>query len=96
MRPLDTLHLVTHRFRAVAARVAMGAIKLYRITLSPYFGQQCRYYPTCSAYTEEAIGRYGFTRGTWLGAKRLCRCAPWGKGGVDPVPEAPLSRSLFR
>lgn len=68
-------------------RLFIGLIKLYRLTLSPYIGQQCRFEPTCSHYGEEAIMRYGVLYGSWLTLRRICRCGPWCKGGYDPVPE---------
>tara|TARA_B100001769_G_scaffold164066_1_gene128953 strand:- start:57 stop:278 length:222 start_codon:yes stop_codon:yes gene_type:complete len=61
-------------------------IKLYQILLSPLLGQSCRYHPTCSQYTIEAIEKYGPVKGIWLGAKRIARCHPWGGSGHDPVP----------
>ena len=66
--------------------VALGLIRLYQLTLSPLLGRACRYYPTCSAYTYEAITRYGVLKGSCLGARRLLRCHPFHAGGVDPVP----------
>lgn len=65
----------------------IGLIKLYRLTLSPLIGQQCRFEPTCSHYGEEAIRRFGACKGSWLAIKRICRCGPWCAGGYDPVPE---------
>lgn len=62
-------------------------IRAYRLFLSPWIGQQCRFHPTCSAYAIEAIQRYGAVRGAWLAARRLGRCHPWHEGGIDPVPE---------
>ena len=61
-------------------------IKLYQILLSPLLGQSCRYHPTCSQYTIEAIDKYGPVKGIWLGTKRIARCHPWGGSGHDPVP----------
>ena len=66
--------------------IALGLIRLYQILLSPLLGQNCRFYPSCSNYTYQAIEKYGFLRGGWLGIKRIARCGPWTKGGYDPVP----------
>jgi putative membrane protein insertion efficiency factor len=66
--------------------VALLLIKAYRTVLSPILGNHCRFYPTCSAYTYEAIERYGFLRGCGLGIRRLLRCHPFHEGGIDPVP----------
>lgn len=61
-------------------------IKLYQWIISPWLGPKCRYTPTCSAYTIEAIQKHGVIKGIWLGMKRLSRCHPWGGHGHDPVP----------
>ena len=66
--------------------LALFLIRLYQLTLSPLLGTRCRYHPTCSAYAQEAIMRYGFFRGALLGARRLIRCHPFHEGGIDPVP----------
>lgn len=63
-----------------------GAIRLYQLTLAYFFVGACRYEPSCSAYAAEAVARHGPLRGSWLAVHRLCRCAPWGGAGLDPVP----------
>jgi putative membrane protein insertion efficiency factor len=68
-------------------RAALGAITLYQLTLSQIlFRGVCRFYPSCSQYTYEAVQRYGVPKGVWLGIKRLSRCRPFGSSGYDPVP----------
>ncbi|MEO8417214.1 MAG: membrane protein insertion efficiency factor YidD [Methylophilaceae bacterium] len=67
-------------------RMLTSLIKLYQVTLSPYFGQQCRFAPTCSHYAIEAINKHGALRGAAYTIRRLSRCHPWHAGGHDPVP----------
>ena len=64
-----------------------GAIRFYKLFISPLLPPACRYLPTCSDYAAEAIEKHGALRGTWLAARRLARCHPWGGSGYDPVPE---------
>lgn len=61
-------------------------VRLYRLTLSPWLGRNCRFQPTCSQYAVEALERHGALRGTRLAAIRIARCHPWGGSGYDPVP----------
>lgn len=68
-------------------KLILMLVKGYSYLISPFLGSNCRYYPTCSAYTQEAIERHGVLRGLWLGIKRISRCHPFHEGGVDPVPE---------
>jgi putative membrane protein insertion efficiency factor len=64
----------------------LALIDGYRLLLSPFFGSQCRFYPTCSNYAREAIEIHGSLRGSWLAVARILRCGPWHPGGTDPVP----------
>jgi len=68
------------------ARLAVVSIRVYQLTLSPLLGPHCRFAPSCSQYTLEAIARYGLIRGAVLGARRIGRCHPFHEGGFDPVP----------
>jgi len=61
-------------------------IKIYQVLISPLFQSSCRYTPTCSHYTVEALKKYGLFKGGWLGIKRISKCHPWGGSGHDPVP----------
>lgn len=67
-------------------RLLLSVLRFYRRFISPALPPSCRFTPTCSEYTYEAIERFGALKGTWLGAKRLVRCNPWNPGGYDPVP----------
>jgi uncharacterized protein len=65
-------------------RVGIGLIKVYRVVFA-WLPSSCRFEPTCSHYTEQAIQRYGLLKGGLMGAKRIARCHPWHPGGYDPV-----------
>ncbi len=66
--------------------ILISIIRFYQRFISPLTPPACRFTPTCSQYTLEAIQKYGALKGTWLGIKRICRCHPWGGSGYDPVP----------
>ena len=70
-------------------RILISLVKAYRLLLSPWIGTSCRFTPTCSAYSLEALQRHGAGAGTYLTAVRIARCHPWCAGGHDPVPAAP-------
>ena len=78
----------------LACRKALCAlIRVYQYTLSPWIGRSCRFTPSCSTYTMQAILTHGCVKGVLLGAWRIARCNPFGKWGYDPVPEKGRWRS---
>lgn len=67
-------------------KLLVWILRAYQLMLSPMLGQNCRFYPSCSNYAIEAIRTHGAARGSYLAARRVCRCHPWNEGGADPVP----------
>jgi uncharacterized protein len=67
-------------------RLLLITIRIYQLCLSSVLGPRCRFHPTCSEYTREAIERHGVFQGTWLGVRRLSKCHPFHPGGIDSVP----------
>lgn len=76
----------TFPLRVVLAMPFMVAIRLYQVMLGPFMGGHCRFHPTCSEYGLEAYRRHGPIKGTWLTARRIVKCHPFGGSGFDPVP----------
>lgn len=77
-------------FKALGTLLAwplLALVWLYRMVISPWLGNNCRYQPSCSQYAMQALREHGAFRGTWLAAKRIGRCHPWGGSGYDPVPD---------
>jgi hypothetical protein len=72
--------------RNIFTFILVGIISLYKLLISPLLGPACRFTPTCSVYSMEAIKKYGPIKGTWLAIKRISSCHPWGRHGHDPVP----------
>lgn len=68
------------------AHIVALPVRLYRLTLSPWIGTSCRFQPTCSVYSLEALEKHGAIKGTYLTIHRIIRCNPWGGSGYDPVP----------
>lgn len=66
-------------------KIILGLIRFYQLVISPWFPSSCRFTPSCSQYGAEAVQKYGVFRGTWLAARRIARCHPWGGSGYDPV-----------
>ncbi|MFM7657242.1 MAG: membrane protein insertion efficiency factor YidD [Burkholderiaceae bacterium] len=67
-------------------RVLLALLRAYKLCISPFLGQNCRFFPSCSDYAREAIASHGVVRGCGLAGRRLCKCHPWHGGGFDPVP----------
>tara|TARA_B100000575_G_C22983260_1_gene567254 strand:+ start:87 stop:323 length:237 start_codon:yes stop_codon:yes gene_type:complete len=65
--------------------ILIKLIKIYRYLISPWFGHSCRYLPTCSEYSIDALKEFGLIKGIYLSSKRILSCHPWSKGGLDPV-----------
>ncbi|NDL69387.1 membrane protein insertion efficiency factor YidD [Halomonas alkaliphila] len=83
------LRLLTSAKRGASKALAMvmiGFIKVYQYTISPLLGPRCRFWPSCSSYTIEAIQVHGPIKGGWMAIKRIIRCHPGSAGGIDPVP----------
>lgn len=68
------------------SKLVILVLRAYRYVLSPLLGERCRFHPSCSTYTQEAVERFGVLRGGWMGIKRIGRCHPFHPGGLDPVP----------
>ena len=81
------------RLRSLATLIVLAPLRLYRRLISPLLGPRCRYYPTCSAYAEQAVRELGPLRGTIVAAWRVLRCNPMSAGGLDPLENRRLFRS---
>lgn len=86
--PSSPLRRAVSGLSRLLARPLVWLVQLYRLTLSPFVGQHCRFTPTCSQYAIEALEVHGAVKGSVLAAHRLSRCHPWCAGGYDPVPPA--------
>ena len=77
-----------HKNKSIVVRAAIAMVKMYQSCISPFFGGRaaCRFIPSCSEYTRQAIEKYGLVRGTIMGIRRILRCRPGGGFGYDPVP----------
>jgi hypothetical protein len=81
-----SFNIYLKKFFQLIAIPLIVLIKIYQLLISPLFPPSCRFSPTCSHYTLEALKKYGILKGGWLGFKRIIRCHPWGGSGYDPVP----------
>jgi uncharacterized protein len=95
----DTPELMRNALIEIARRAprlaGRGLVNAYRYTFSALVGFHCRHLPTCSAYADEALDRFGLWAGTWMTLARLCRCHPWGTAGLDVVPHALPAKSRW-
>jgi len=80
----------------IPRNVCVAILVAYRTIVSPLYGDVCRYYPSCSSYTLQAIQQHGAVRGIWMGARRILRCHPWAAGGVDDIPVPRRAMTLTR
>ena len=76
-----------HHLVLMIRRLFILLVRGYQLLISPFLGNNCRYMPSCSAYTLEAIDKWGPWRGLWMGLRRVARCHPFHEGGYDPVPD---------
>jgi hypothetical protein len=74
--------------------VLLLLLRAYQLGISPFLGQNCRFYPSCSQYAAEAIREHGALKGGMLATRRVCKCHPWHPGGVDPVPKKAAQNSV--
>jgi len=72
--------------RSLLVQLLLLLIRAYQLAISPMLGNRCRFYPSCSEYSMEALSRHGLLRGLWLSMRRIGRCHPWHPGGYDPIP----------
>ena len=85
-RPLPACAPVVPPAEGLGLRVALLALRGYKLVLSPLFTGACRFHPSCSTYAADALRAHGIARGVWLASRRLARCHPFGGSGYDPVP----------
>lgn len=96
-RVLRALRWLARSIVLLPRNAVIGFLLLYRLIISPSYGDVCKYHPTCSAYALTAVQRFGVARGSWLTVRRLMRCHPWSLGGIDDVPRAvPLRGRISR
>ncbi|MDP9826375.1 putative membrane protein insertion efficiency factor [Kineosporia succinea] len=85
-RAVELMTTAARMLVSVPKLLIIGFLTLYRLLVSPLYGQTCRFYPSCSQYALTAVQQHGALRGSWLAGRRLLRCNPWNPGGVDHVP----------
>lgn len=86
MKPITSSFLLRAMFKKIIIFPFVLLVRFYQVAISPYTPGVCRYTPTCSQYTIEALKKHGILKGGWLAIKRIGSCNPWGGSGYDPVP----------
>lgn len=81
------------KLKRIPRRAAIGLVRFYQHAISPWLGGSCRFYPSCSEYSVQAIREWGAAKGGWMALKRISKCHPWGGRGVDPVPKKEREKS---
>lgn len=79
-------HFMARTAMLAPRNVGVAVLRTYRAVVSPLYGDVCRYHPTCSHYSLQAVQAHGLVKGSWLTARRLVRCHPWARGGIDDIP----------
>jgi putative membrane protein insertion efficiency factor len=95
MTALSLLRSGVHTLSRLPQKILVTLVKAYRLLLSPALGSSCRFEPSCSAYSLQALQQLGAVKGSYLTLYRLARCHPWCNGGYDPVPSSTGRTSLF-
>ncbi|KFC67568.1 putative membrane protein insertion efficiency factor [Bosea sp. LC85] len=94
---MTSVRMLSRLFARAPRSGAHWLIRGYQLSVSMLIGRQCRHWPSCSNYTDEAIQRFGLWRGGWIGAARICRCTPFGTSGIDLVcEELPPNSAWYR
>ncbi|MCH8271854.1 MAG: membrane protein insertion efficiency factor YidD [Candidatus Marinimicrobia bacterium] len=75
-----------NKHKNIAQLITLGLLRIYRLAISPFLGSNCRFYPSCSVYSIEAVEKYGVIKGGFMSIKRISKCHPFHTGGVDLVP----------
>ena len=95
MTALNTVRRAAFALSRLPQKCLVTLVKGYRLLLSPWLGSSCRFEPTCSAYSLQALQQHGATKGSYLTLYRLARCQPWCNGGYDPVPSSQPCAARF-
>lgn len=85
---LDVTKVKIAKLRHIPVLILVSLLRVYSYCISPFLGSHCRFYPSCSQYSIEALKKYGLFKGAMLTTKRLSKCHPWHEGGLDPLPES--------